>query len=1044
MGNQPSRNNLHEAITYLNICADPIKYEDDKFWDRIWSHGGDSEHLEITIQEIRMLRDGSPKNFATLIFKMVEKIYLATKTLCNTNGQQIAVLNSTRILTKIIPCIFEDKQWRNFFLDNKSCEFGNNVIPDIRYPKKSNQQKDFRSYLPFNSKHDTSTLLDKGVDQQSQSDNSGDETISNTRLLLFDETSITTNDQIISKTTSFDIQDSLLKTLVLSCCDLLFCPEFTVPAHTDLSNNADNPPEDIQSLISCEYVWEPGVGFESRINSTTLYDKNRIDILRLVLTCFSETLYCKPSYCLNKTNHWIQMFTSSANRHALPLFTSLLNTLFGYKPSRLISLNNILFDDNRHELVELAAQILIVSMDYRESDGKLTVNDKISKSKEEKNLFLEYLTRIHRVEDMDFMIDGFKWLLNDQLVRGYLLSSSLNINLEQELLVLLWRINTMNKRFVNHLMKSHDVLEIIVPILYHINLNFQNHTKTALIHLGVFNLLLFSGDRNFSVRLNKHYQTTVLTNLPGFTGSHADLMIIVFHKLILYGFNIYQLFDYMTTIILNISPYIKCLSMVASKCLVQLFEIFSSPEIIFTEPNYHQMVTNFLEIFNNIIQYQFDGNASLVCAILSRKEPFINLKYLPTSEIGVRRVLNKLSRTRDRILFMANIDTSNEDYQRKANDESLTCNNESNGSNNNINTLLEKHHTYNDKKSITPVSVDAEKPLKPTSQLITNAIISSSTTSEDSRSSSNDGWGVCLVATPIIWNVIQTTNPIDSSTSNDVLLSNIGVKSGTQDQTIPNTHNQMKEEVKLVTPSNNKIDFEKEVVDILDGICSLNDSDVTPIQESLKSTLKECENTKNTIPNLQDLDQQEVTFPDEIDNVLKKNIEINELEEDEQNSIDEEKKRNDFCNKSDDQITNSSHSSSTETTNDNPSPIDKVNEIKTNIKWRPSPEFLANWKASLPLHTTLKTIECLSRQLDKVRKDNPTRVMNETEIIKFVQKGTLVGLLPVPHPILIRKYRSNEETDSWFKTCTWAIIYVKTPIWLGTAIKLIRAYHPPT
>ena len=30
---------------------------------------------------------------------------------------------------------------------------------------------------------------------------------------------------------------------------------------------------------------------------------------------------------------------------------------------------------------------------------------------------------------------------------------------------------------------------------------------------------------------------------------------------------------------------------------------------------------------------------------------------------------------------------------------------------------------------------------------------------------------------------------------------------------------------------------------------------------------------------------------------------------------------------------------------------------------------------------------------------------DESEIIKFLQLGTLVGLLPIPHPILIRKYQ---------------------------------------
>ena len=35
----------------------------------------------------------------------------------------------------------------------------------------------------------------------------------------------------------------------------------------------------------------------------------------------------------------------------------------------------------------------------------------------------------------------------------------------------------------------------------------------------------------------------------------------------------------------------------------------------------------------------------------------------------------------------------------------------------------------------------------------------------------------------------------------------------------------------------------------------------------------------------------------------------------------------------------------------------------------------------------------------------PSNVKSETEILSYLKNGTLVGLLPVPHPILIRKYQ---------------------------------------
>ena len=46
----------------------------------------------------------------------------------------------------------------------------------------------------------------------------------------------------------------------------------------------------------------------------------------------------------------------------------------------------------------------------------------------------------------------------------------------------------------------------------------------------MFILLLLSGERNFGVRLNKPFTATVPMDIPVFAGSHADLLIIVFHK----------------------------------------------------------------------------------------------------------------------------------------------------------------------------------------------------------------------------------------------------------------------------------------------------------------------------------------------------------------------------------------------------------------------------------------------------------------------------------------------------------------------------------
>ena len=70
-------------------------------------------------------------------------------------------------------------------------------------------------------------------------------------------------------------------------------------------------------------------------------------------------------------------------------------------------------------------------------------------------------------------------------------------------------------------------LKIIYLILICIEKICLILAKTGLIHIGVFILLLLSGERNFGVRLNKPYISRVPMDIPVFSGTHADLLIIV-------------------------------------------------------------------------------------------------------------------------------------------------------------------------------------------------------------------------------------------------------------------------------------------------------------------------------------------------------------------------------------------------------------------------------------------------------------------------------------------------------------------------------------
>lgn len=65
---------------------------------------------------------------------------------------------------------------------------------------------------------------------------------------------------------------------------------------------------------------------------------------------------------------------------------------------------------------------------------------------------------------------------------------------------------------------------------------------------------------------------------PKKTGSHLDLLILTVHKLLVAGADrLGTLYHCFLTVLCNVSPYAKSLSLVASVKLLNLFELFTSP-----------------------------------------------------------------------------------------------------------------------------------------------------------------------------------------------------------------------------------------------------------------------------------------------------------------------------------------------------------------------------------------------------------------------------------------------------------------------------------
>ncbi len=66
--------------------------------------------------------------------------------------------------------------------------------------------------------------------------------------------------------------------------------------------------------------------------------------------------------------------------------------------------------------------------------------------------------------------------------------------------------------------------------------------------------------------------------------------------------------------------------------------------------------------------------------------------------------------------------------------------------------------------------------------------------------------------------------------------------------------------------------------------------------------------------------------------------------------------------------------------------------------------------------------------------------VDDEAVVSFLKATTVVGILPVPHIILTRKYQPNEYTSLWFTTFLWSTIFLhlckEVPLFDADSIKL--------
>eukprot|EP00039_Didymoeca_costata_P032944 m.40020 g.40020 ORF g.40020 m.40020 type:complete len:749 (+) comp9618_c0_seq1:158-2404(+) len=419
----------------------------------------------------------------------------------------------------------------------------------------------------------------------------------------------------------------LIQTLLSALLDLSFCPHFTIPPTKDKDATA-------HTIDAAQYIWSKGIQCPKTLSSTSVMYKHRASVTRLLLVSLSTTLYTQPGNLYARKNERMRFLTGGYHAKSFPLYLSMLNTFLGYDPVGYgMPYGHKLVPDMESELLaQVCGQLVSLFTDFWPEDKQFAPElseqprPPLEPWKAGVNKMSNWICNLQGEEDLEYIAMNIARLLESELAATWLPDSQKHVNLHSELIIFLWRVTESNSIFREYLLRSKYLLAIIGPLLHHLHEERLEASSTGLERIGIYLLLLLSTERNFAVRLNNNFEPSFRLGVPGFHGSYGDLLLQIVHVVLTSpNKGLMDLYSHAITIIVNVSPYLKAISLVAANKLVHLFEIFSSPRFLFASSSNHFLVFHLLEAFNNMIQYQFEGNQQLVYVMIRRRAVFKKL-----------------------------------------------------------------------------------------------------------------------------------------------------------------------------------------------------------------------------------------------------------------------------------------------------------------------------------------------------------------------------------------------------------------------------------
>lgn len=115
-----------------------------------------------------------------------------------------------------------------------------------------------------------------------------------------------------------------------------------------------------------------------------------------------------------------------------------------------------------------------------------------------------------------------------------------------------------------------------------------------------------------------------------------------------------------------------------------------------------------------------------------------------------------------------------------------------------------------------------------------------------------------------------------------------------------------------------------------------------------------------------------------------------------------------------------------------------LGNVNCTPRFVPTREWVDKLKASLPLSTIMKLLNYLGPLVEHIASKGGSL----NALMQLIEDTMMVGILPVPHPIVIRKHTSNKHTAAWMTSFTWDLInrsHHNLPLFDSKYVRLFEA-----